>query len=170
MDWRWSHATNSRREVVGVANDPNISAVECDILMGVANEEIKSFYDTPILAHPPNTQSDISVASFFLQLAKKDGDGRNVLRKHIKLDFKELRAVEPSLDLFRLSKISNPLGKMVFLNADVLPGPGKREEESLPVPAGPFLSTCLNYIRSAKVRSTGTSSSTFAALELTSIV
>lgn len=152
MDWKWSHATNSHDEVVEASNDPNISAVECDILLGVANEEDTSFYNTPILAHPPNKQSDISFASLLLQLARKEQNGDRVLRKHLKFDFKEIDAVEPSLDRLQLTKITNPLKKTIFLNADILPGPGKREKEKLPVPPDSFLSICMDHIRSQKVR------------------
>jgi hypothetical protein len=152
MEWKWSHATNSLGKVVQAANDPNISAVECDVMLGTAIEDGTYFPETPILAHPPNVQSDISVATLILLLSKKNNDGQRVLKKHLKLDFKEIGAVEPSLELLHLCNDTNPRGKEIFLNADILPGPGKRDDETLPVSADLFVSCCLNHIHCRKVR------------------
>ena len=146
---KWSHATNSLEQITRAAEDPSITAVECDVMLGVANESGTHFYETPILAHPPHRESDISVATLLLRMTEKNDQGDNILRKHLKLDFKEMKAVEPSLELLKMARLSNPLGKTIFLNADVLVGPGRRKDT--PVPPNMFLETCLNHIRSSKV-------------------
>jgi Uncharacterized conserved protein (DUF2181) len=154
MSWKWSHATNSLQKVTQAVEDFTISAIESDVIVGTAIEYGKNYPETPILAHPPNTQSDISVATLIFLLGKKEKGGQITLRKHLKLDFKETGAVGPSLELLKLSNITNPLGKRIYLNADILPGPGKRDDNFVPVSVDTFMSCCMNHIHSRKVRTT----------------
>ncbi|NXN84577.1 F151B protein, partial [Bombycilla garrulus] len=82
----------------------------------------------PVLAHPPDTDSDITLQEWLAQVASTD--------KGIKLDFKSLAAVAPSLQL--LGQVGQPLARPVWLNGDVLPGPlGSRA----PLDARAFLGT-----------------------------
>ncbi|NXU09626.1 F151B protein, partial [Pardalotus punctatus] len=67
----------------------------------------------PILAHPPDTDSDITLQEWLAEMASSN--------KGIKLDFKSLAAVGPSLEL--LGQVGQPLDTPVWLNADILPGP-----------------------------------------------
>ncbi|NWV27711.1 F151B protein, partial [Origma solitaria] len=67
----------------------------------------------PILAHPPDTDSDITLQEWLAEMASTD--------KGIKLDFKSLAAVGPSLEL--LGQVGQPLDRPVWLNGDILPGP-----------------------------------------------
>ncbi|NXB68462.1 F151B protein, partial [Struthidea cinerea] len=67
----------------------------------------------PILAHPPDTDSDITLQEWLAEMVSTN--------KGIKLDFKSLDAVGPSLEL--LGRLGQPLARPVWLNADVLPGP-----------------------------------------------
>ncbi|NWI44880.1 F151B protein, partial [Picathartes gymnocephalus] len=67
----------------------------------------------PILAHPPDTDSDITLQEWLAQMGGTD--------KGIKLDFKSLAAVGPSLEL--LGQLGQPLDRPVWLNGDILPGP-----------------------------------------------
>ncbi|NWX34101.1 F151B protein, partial [Notiomystis cincta] len=67
----------------------------------------------PILAHPPDTDCDITLQQWLAEMG-----GTN---KGIKLDFKSLDAVGPSLEL--LGQVWQPLDRPVWLNGDVLPGP-----------------------------------------------
>ena len=145
----WSHATNSLEKVINAVQDPSITAVECDVLLGVAQEGGQTFYDTPILAHPPNRGSDVSVASLLLRITQDSESQERILTKNLKLDFKDIRAVEPTLKLLQTSNISNPHGKSIFLNADILVGPGRRGD--IPVPPDDFLQKCLDHILSCNV-------------------
>ncbi|NXI00549.1 F151B protein, partial [Pachycephala philippinensis] len=82
----------------------------------------------PILAHPPDTDSDITLQEWLAQMVSTN--------KGIKLDFKSLGAVGPSLEL--LEQLEQPLERPVWLNGDVLPGPrGSRA----PLDAHAFLDT-----------------------------
>ncbi|NXC09763.1 F151B protein, partial [Orthonyx spaldingii] len=67
----------------------------------------------PILAHPPDTDSDITLQEWLAEMVSTN--------KGIKLDFKSLAAVGPSLEL--LGQLAQPLDRPVWLNGDILPGP-----------------------------------------------
>ncbi|NWY02689.1 F151B protein, partial [Nothoprocta ornata] len=67
----------------------------------------------PIMAHPPETDSDNTLQEWLEEIVKTN--------KGIKLDFKSLEAVRPSLQL--LGRQRQRLRRPVWLNADVLPGP-----------------------------------------------
>ncbi|NWI58645.1 F151B protein, partial [Calyptomena viridis] len=68
----------------------------------------------PILAHPPDTDSDITLQEWLAQMVNTN--------KGIKLDFKSLDAVRPSLEL--LGQVEQQLRRPVWINGDILPGPG----------------------------------------------
>jgi hypothetical protein len=145
---KWSHATNSIEKLkAALENDDEITAIECDIMMGHGDNSM--MVAVPILSHPPIRQSDLTL-SHFLSLVRSNGsDGRSILQKHIKLDFKEISALAPSLNHILDLRLTNPLSKTIFLNADILPGPGKRFEEH--IDASPFIETSLSHILSDKV-------------------
>ena len=88
------------------------------------------------MAHPPETSSDLSMSEF-LELSVKD----NKLVKHLKLDWKELEAVEPTLEKLQSLQIQGS-EYVVYLNADILVGPAKTQDD-IAVPPKPFLETCL---------------------------
>ncbi|NWR23005.1 F151B protein, partial [Emberiza fucata] len=81
----------------------------------------------PILAHPPDTDSDITLQEWLAQMGSTN--------KGIKLDFKSLAAVGPSLEL--LGQVGQCLDRPVWLNGDILPGPGG---SCAPLDARAFLS------------------------------
>lgn len=149
MFLKWSHAANSLEKVTDAINDPTISAIECDVVLGVAKEGRTTFYETPILAHPPHRESNISVATLLLCITQKEDDGTRVLQKHLKLDFKEIDVVEPSLELLEMLNPCNPLGKQIFLNADIFAGPGMRGKDH--VPPELFIENCLEHINACRV-------------------
>ncbi|NXF78997.1 F151B protein, partial [Sclerurus mexicanus] len=68
----------------------------------------------PILAHPPDTDSDITLQEWLALMVNTD--------KGIKLDFKSPEAVGPSLEL--LGQVELQLRRPVWINGDVLAGPG----------------------------------------------
>ncbi|NXA32003.1 F151B protein, partial [Eudromia elegans] len=86
----------------------------------------------PIMAHPPETDSDNTLQEWLQEIVKTN--------KGIKLDFKSLEAVRPSLELLECVKLR--LRRPVWLNADVLPGPnGSRAV----LDAGGFLDTVTSF-------------------------
>ena len=158
---RWSHSTNSLSKLFIALEDSSITAVEADILMGhVAPDpsgNSSSSADEPIMAHPPHTQSDLSSRHFLdlvtSSLIVNTRNGRR-LSKHIKLDFKEMHAVEPTLlalkNLAPIDSINGPDDsekiQTVFLNADIFLGPGKRTQSGH-LDAHGFVKICLRNIK-----------------------
>ena len=115
--------------------------IEADVSAGEAGQ--------PIMAHPPDTQSDLSL-DLFLETVLTATEGG--ARKGIKLDFKSLDILQPSLEA--LKRLEARLEFPVWLNADILRGPGGGE----PVSAEVFLQLCSRYLPSATL-STGNMSS-----------
>ncbi|XP_042722277.1 protein FAM151B [Lagopus leucura] len=105
---RWWHAANSRRRAREAARS-TVHMVEGDVLLRGG----RGGDGDPIMAHPPETDSDITLQEWLEEMVSTD--------KGIKLDFKSLDAVRPSLELLQLVKPC--LERPVWLNADILPGP-----------------------------------------------
>uniref|UniRef100_A0A3B3YP73 Uncharacterized protein n=1 Tax=Poecilia mexicana TaxID=48701 RepID=A0A3B3YP73_9TELE len=103
---KWSHAVNSRNALAQALSGPS-HMIEADVIMR-AHDPME-----PIMAHPPDTDSDITLKEW-LEKVKMNSKG-------IKLDFKSLEAVSPSLALLEdlLAEPDRPL----WINADVLSGP-----------------------------------------------
>lgn len=140
----WAHSTSSVAQMHSAMTDHRITAVEADILMGTAMGNLEnSGIAEPIMAHPPDRESDMSFAHF-MNLAMQNKQ----LQKHVKLDFKEIETTQPCLDILRnLTFESN--GKFIFLNADIIPGPG-RTHEDITVSASHFLDQCHCVISSMR--------------------
>jgi len=132
----WSHATNSKAALAAAIQDSTMM-IEADIVMGQSGE--------PVMAHPPANTSDLTTHQFLLSVVTAVEGGA---KKGIKLDFKQLVAVEPSLQLLAalMARVRFP----VWLNADILAGPGGGK----PVPAREFLALCGQLVPAATL-STG---------------
>lgn len=113
--------------------------LEADILMGTLTTD-----DTnqviPIMAHPPKNSSDLSVQSFLEQVWKFNSANPDKV-KGIKLDFKEIAAVAPSI--VSLKGISQNWTNEVWLNADIVQGPVNNTKD--PVDPVHFLEACSAY-------------------------
>ncbi|CAK0876033.1 unnamed protein product [Prorocentrum cordatum] len=127
-----AHSACTRQKLAAALADGAVRAIEADILMGtVAGAEDAE--ERPIMAHPPLRTSDLPFEDF-LQECLADGG-----RRHLKLDFKELRAVRQCLpEVARATGRLRENGQAIWLNADVLPGPGCRGKAPT-VPADEFL-------------------------------
>ncbi|KAI5633914.1 hypothetical protein NE865_13376 [Phthorimaea operculella] len=128
----WAHAVNNRTYLEAVLQS-DISMLEADIVLGTIRG--KDGPPIPIMAHPPATSSDLSLADF-LSTVKTHNSG-NAKPKGVKLDFKSIEAFEKSQDL--IAKYTKPeINFPVWLNADILPGPIKATTK--PVDPQKFLS------------------------------
>ncbi|XP_035752527.1 protein FAM151B [Egretta garzetta] len=83
--------------------------IEADVLLRGG----KGGNGDPIMAHPPETDSDNTLQEWLEEIIHTN--------KGIKLDFKSLEAVRPSLEL--LQHVKQDLRRPVWINADILPGP-----------------------------------------------
>ncbi|XP_073697331.1 protein FAM151B [Garra rufa] len=106
-DIEWYHAANSKSKLTE-ALQGSAQMIEADVLLRAQDPK------EPIMAHPPDNDSDITLQDWLKEVVKSD--------KGIKLDFKSLAAVSPSMIL--LEEVRDQLQGPVWINADILPGPG----------------------------------------------
>ncbi|XP_053432921.1 protein FAM151A [Nycticebus coucang] len=109
----WRHAVNSREELKTALNS-NAMVLEADVTvegLNTANET-----GIPIMAHPPAIYSDNTLQQWLDAVLSSS-------QKGIKLDFKSLKAVGPSLDLLRQLTGEGRVRRPVWINADILRGP-----------------------------------------------
>ena len=113
----WSHATNSKALLEQALADSTMM-IEADVSLGAEN--------VPIMAHPPANTSDLTLQQFLESVLVSTESGK---KKGIKLDFKFLEVVEPSLR--QLDGLRDKLKMPLWLNADILQGPGGGGQSSL---------------------------------------
>uniref|UniRef100_A0A671KHC5 Protein FAM151B-like n=1 Tax=Sinocyclocheilus anshuiensis TaxID=1608454 RepID=A0A671KHC5_9TELE len=106
-DIEWYHAANSKSKLTEALRG-SAQMIEADVLLRGQNSK------EPIMAHPPDNDNDIALQDWLKEVVKSD--------KGIKLDFKSLTAVSPSMIL--LEEVRDQLQGPVWINADILPGPG----------------------------------------------
>lgn len=122
----WAHSCCSLEKLEAALSSNDFHAIESDIVMSTRTGE-------PCMAHPPATDSKLSFKSFL------DRSLANDVQKDLKLDFKQVECVQPCLQ-YASNVIKEP--KMtIFLNADVLPGPGL-DGSAVGIGADVFLTTC----------------------------
>uniref|UniRef100_A0A8D0DWV0 Protein FAM151A n=1 Tax=Salvator merianae TaxID=96440 RepID=A0A8D0DWV0_SALMN len=91
----------------------DVMAVEADVTVEGCNTRNET--DKPIMAHPPAVYSDNTLQEWLEAVLKSD--------KAIKLDFKSIKAVGPSLDLIQNFSSQMNIDRPLWLNADILNGP-----------------------------------------------
>lgn len=109
----WYHAANSKKEMEAALNS-DVMVLEADVTVegfNTANET-----EVPIMAHPPAIYSDNTLKEWLEAVLASS-------QKGIKLDFKSLKAVGPSLDLLRQLTEAGRIRRPVWINADILKGP-----------------------------------------------
>ncbi|KAJ8357556.1 hypothetical protein SKAU_G00203500 [Synaphobranchus kaupii] len=107
----WYHSANSKSEL-DKALKSTAMVLEADVNVqgyNTANET-----QIPIMAHPPDVYSDNTLQEWLDSVLKS--------KKGIKLDFKSIEAVSPSLEILR-RKNQTGINRPVWLNADILRGP-----------------------------------------------
>ncbi|XP_015173504.1 PREDICTED: protein FAM151B isoform X2 [Polistes dominula] len=131
----WAHAVNSKENLAKALTAKNIMMLEADVVLGYLTTNSTNTNITnsiPIMAHPPETESDLSLEEF-LMVVLNDGS------KGIKLDFKSIEAFDGSKSILanKRKEFTVPL----FLNADILPGPV--DAKTLPVNSTLFLESAM---------------------------
>ncbi len=141
----WAHSTCSKESLRDALDDPKICAIEADIVMGKLSGGNNDDY-LPIMAHPPCVMSDISTENF-LTMAIIDQIKSKCPLKHLKLDFKDFETISPVLKCLDriLNKSNYDEDKVIFLNADILPGPGGRYGP-LKIESEQFLEGCVSFL------------------------
>ncbi|XP_072130187.1 protein FAM151A [Mobula birostris] len=108
----WSHGANSKHQMEEALKG-NAMVLEADVNVEGLNTQNET--GIPIMAHPPDIYSDNTLHEWLDAVFKS--------KRGMKLDFKSIDAVDPSLDL--LLKKSNEIciNRPIWLNADILIGP-----------------------------------------------
>ena len=146
INYNWHHAVNDQSKLNQVlekksvtdnngadgrttATTDAIEAIEADIIFS----EVKS---QAVMGHPPLRDSDLTLASFLHQLSQAkfqqhcSSSTNNPAETEfpvLKLDFKSMTALKsslPDIDNY-LDNFPSCLRRRVWINADVLPGPGE---------------------------------------------
>lgn len=144
----WAHAVNSRSDLDEALRDTRVHMLEADLMLATAPRDdgavepaVPTASDV-LMCHPPLRSSDLTFDGFAREVLAAVRRGRVL---GIKLDFKEADAVAPCLELLRLSGLASDESPddavravPVWLNADVVRGPGGRD----PIPAERFVREC----------------------------
>lgn len=136
----WLHAVNSVSKLQS-ALDGDVMMLEADVSLGNLVGTNDHSTPIPIMAHPPNKTSDLSLEQFIDKIIKS---GR---RKGIKLDFKSKEAFNASESILEQKLVKEEAKFPVWLNADILPGPVN--SETAPVDADYFLKTSVTMFPTA---------------------
>ncbi|XP_053555687.1 LOW QUALITY PROTEIN: protein FAM151B [Bombina bombina] len=121
----WNHAANSKNKLKE-ALQSDAHMIEADVLLRTSGKK------RPIMAHPPATDSDLTLQEWL--------NGVSSTNKGIKLDFKSIEAVLPSMQI--LNTLKADIKQPVWINADILPGPGGKAK---PVDPKEFLQTVASF-------------------------
>ncbi|XP_066472899.1 protein FAM151B [Tiliqua scincoides] len=101
----WYHRANNKSQMTEAIQSA-AHMIEADVILCEGEGGGK-----PIMAHPPETNSDNTLKEWLNEMKHTS--------KGIKLDFKSLAAVNPSMKILAEINLKQP----VWINADILPGP-----------------------------------------------
>ncbi|KAL1506682.1 hypothetical protein ABEB36_006002 [Hypothenemus hampei] len=94
--------------------------IEGDVVFGTLTSDTKT--KLPIMAHPPNDTSDLSLADFLAQVLKYDtNENYNATYKGVKLDFKSIEALTSYLAFSNIKTYTDAFP--IWINADIFNGP-----------------------------------------------
>ncbi|XP_075688261.1 protein FAM151A [Rhinoderma darwinii] len=113
----WYHAANSKSQMQEALNS-GIMILEADV--NVEGHATPNETNIPIMAHPPAVYSDNTLQEWLDSVLHSS--------KGIKLDFKSIKAVGPSLDILLAKSSQRPINRPVWLNADIVAGPNVNHE------------------------------------------
>uniref|UniRef100_A0A8C3XIA8 Protein FAM151A n=1 Tax=Chelydra serpentina TaxID=8475 RepID=A0A8C3XIA8_CHESE len=109
----WYHSANKKSELAaGLKSD--VMVLEADV--NIEGHNTPNETDKPIMAHPPAVYSDNSFQEWLDVVLNSSSKG-------IKLDFKSIKAVDPSLAILLKKSSEVKLNRPLWLNADILMGP-----------------------------------------------
>ncbi|XP_075040129.1 protein FAM151A isoform X2 [Mixophyes fleayi] len=113
----WYHAANNKNQMQEALNSA-IMVLEADV--NVEGHLTVNETNIPIMAHPPDVYSDNTLQEWL--------DSVILSAKGIKLDFKSIQAVSPSLDILLAKSSQMSINRPVWLNADIVSGPNVNHE------------------------------------------
>lgn len=131
-DVTWAHGVNDKKRFEEFINNNNIMMLEGDISFSKSG--------SILMAHPPLRESDLTFNEWIKTISKT--------HKGAKLDFKDPNVVVPVLKEIQKLEWYVP----IFLNADVLKGPGGDEPKFNPLE---FINECEEFYPQADFLSLG---------------
>lgn len=84
--------------------------IEADIILGTLINSSDT-HEQPVMGHPPNNQSDISLRTFLNKILEFNGNSTN--KKGVKLDFKSTEVFSKSLPI--LTELWNSVRILIFV-------------------------------------------------------
>ena len=130
----WAHSVDSKRDLtIALARDdaPNL---EADIVVSRSSGEA-------VMGHDAAHESKLSFDSFWSRVLASSS------KKNLKLDFKDQAAVEPCLARIARDRDDGALDtRALWLNADLVPGPGYALGVTLPIDADTFIASALGVL------------------------
>ncbi|KAK1165217.1 protein FAM151A-like isoform X1 [Acipenser oxyrinchus oxyrinchus] len=108
----WYHSANNKSEMEKALKS-DAMVLEADVNIEGYNTDGQT--SIPIMAHPPDIYSDNTLQEWLDAVLKSN--------KGIKLDFKTIESVGPSLDILKKKALESGINRPVWLNADILHGP-----------------------------------------------
>ena len=129
----WHHAVNSQDELDKVLVSvkeaaPKIQSIEADIIFSLIKQQA-------VMGHPPENDGDLTLKSFLEQLRDLEFQHSCGIctSRIVKLDFKCMRAFESSITNIQcyLEQLPPQFHHLLWINADILPGPGEVPNDSL---------------------------------------
>lgn len=135
-DITWAHAVNSKKKLDDALKNENIMMLEADVIMDPVNY-------IPIMAHPPENTSDLTLELFvntILDVVDEEED----MKKGFKLDFKETGVLNASMAILEKALKRKEKEKVppIILNADILQGPNTGPNSTVKVDPEQFLKIC----------------------------
>ncbi|XP_069837792.1 protein FAM151A [Dendropsophus ebraccatus] len=113
----WYHAANNKSQMQEALSSA-IMVLEADV--NVQGHATPNETNIPIMAHPPDVYSDNTLQDWLETVLHSS--------KGIKLDFKSIKAVGPSLDILLAKSSKVPINRPIWLNADIVAGPNVNGE------------------------------------------
>ncbi|KAL7443424.1 hypothetical protein ACHAXM_012085 [Skeletonema potamos] len=141
IDYTWFHAVNDQHKLNNVLalsakqiQEQQLHAIEADIIYSEAK-------GISVMGHPPQVDGELTLASLLQQVYRANFQQRRSTSTSdtldecniLKLDFKSMKALQSSLNEIGkyLKELPPCLHQHVWINADILTGPGGSKGEDL---------------------------------------
>ena len=135
IDYTWYHAVNDQHKLNDVLTaaakeQQQLHAIEADIIYSKSQ-------GISVMGHPPQVDSELALSSLLQQVHQSNFQQQQQLHSTkcniLKLDFKSMKALKSSLNEIQdyLKKLSPQLYSQVWINADILKGPGGGQDEDM---------------------------------------
>lgn len=134
IEYNWYHAVNDPHKLNDVLTaaakeQQQLHAIEADIIYSESQ-------GISVMGHPPQVDGELALSSLLQQVRQSNFQQQQLHSTKcniLKLDFKSMRALESSLNDIKdyLKNLPPQLYSQVWINADILQGPGGGQHEDM---------------------------------------